>query len=94
MPAILVADRFGSICVSSEDGAKLCALIQESLDRSETVTLDFAGVTTLASLFLNNAIGCLYGSYNKNLLEEKILWTGRCRLSWPRRARPKARPWC
>lgn len=33
-------------------------------------------MTTLASLFLNNAIGCLYGSYNQNLLEQKILWSG------------------
>jgi hypothetical protein len=76
MPVILVADRFGPICVSSEDGAKLCALIRESLDQREAITLDFTGVTTLASLFLNNAIGCLYASYDKGLLEEKVNWTG------------------
>jgi hypothetical protein len=76
MPVIIVADQFGPICVSSEDGAKLCALIRESLDRREAVTLDFTGVTTLTSLFLNNAIGCLYASYDKGFLEEKLKWAG------------------
>ena len=76
MPVILVADQFGPICVSSEDGAKLSALIRESLDRPEDVTLDFTGVTTLASLFLNNAIGCLYASYDKSFLEVKLKWKG------------------
>ena len=75
MPEIIVADQFGSICVSSEDGGT-CAMIQEPLDRQEAVTLDFTGVTTLASLFLNNAIGCLYASFDKVFLEEKLRWTG------------------
>ncbi len=76
MPVIIVADQFGPICVSSEDGAKLCARIRESLDHREAVTLDFTGVTTLTGLFLNNAIGCLYSSYDKGLLDEKLSWTG------------------
>jgi hypothetical protein len=76
MPAIIVADQFGTICVTAEDGAKLCALIRESLDRAEAITLDFTGVKTLASLFLNSAIGCLYASYDQSILEEKLHWTG------------------
>jgi hypothetical protein len=76
MTVIPVADRFGPICVSAEDGATLCALIRESLDRPEAVTLDFTGVTTLASLFLNGAVGCLYASYSKDFLDEKLAWMG------------------
>lgn len=76
MPVIRVADQFGSICVSAENGAKLSALIRESLDRREDVTLEFTGVTTLASLFLNNAVGSLYASYDKDFLEERLTWTG------------------
>jgi hypothetical protein len=76
MPMILVADEVGPICVSAEDGAKVCALIREPLGRQETVTLDFTGVTTLTSLFLNNAVGCLYASYDKGFLEDKLRLMG------------------
>lgn len=76
MAVIQVVSRFGPICVSSEEGAKLCALIRESFEKSETVTLDFSGVTTLASLFLNNAVGCLYAYHSKEFLEERLSWTG------------------
>jgi len=76
MPTILVVDQIGPFCVSPEDGARLRVLIRESLDRQEVVTLDFTGVTTLASLFLNNAVGCLYAHYPKEILEERLSWTG------------------
>lgn len=76
MLIIIVADQVGPICVSSEDGATLCALIREPLDRQETVTLDFTGVTTLTSLFLNNAIGCLYATYDKGFMDQMLNWRG------------------
>lgn len=76
MPAIIVADQVGPICVTSEDGAKLCALIREALGHQETVTLDFTGVRTLTSLFLNNAIGCLYASHDQGFIDQRLKWTG------------------
>jgi hypothetical protein len=76
MSEVHVAGRVGPICVSPEDGTKLCALIRESLARPEPVTLDFAGVTTLTSSFLTPAIGCLYASFTKDFLEANLHWKG------------------
>jgi hypothetical protein len=76
MTDIRVIDRFGPICVDSEDGAKLCGWAHEALDRGETVCLDFGGVTTLASAFLNTAVGCLYAFFGKDDLDRRLLWKG------------------
>jgi hypothetical protein len=73
---IHVAGLVGPICVSPEDGTKLGAMIRESLQRQEAVTLDFAGVTTLTSSFLSPAIGCLYAAFPKDFLEANLHWKG------------------
>jgi len=72
MLIILVADHFGPCCVAAEDGSELYTLIRESLDRQESVTLDFTGVTTLTSLFLNNAIGRLHANFDERFLNAKL----------------------
>jgi STAS-like domain of unknown function (DUF4325) len=71
-----VADLFGAICVDPEDGLKLCKMLQQALHQGHTVTLDFAGVTTLASAFLNTAVGCLYASFSKQELDQRLRWKG------------------
>src|SRR5438045_3080048 len=76
MMDIRVNDLFGPICVDSEDGAKLGKRVHEALDRGETVCLDFTGVTTLASAFLNPAVGCLCASFAKEELDRRLLWRG------------------
>lgn len=76
MTEIQVIDLFGTICVDSEDGAKLCDLAHEALDRGDAVCLDFSGITTLASAFLNTAVGCLYAFFDKDDLDRRLLWKG------------------
>ncbi|MDB5307838.1 MAG: hypothetical protein JWO38_2040 [Gemmataceae bacterium] len=76
MTEIRVASLFGPVCVSSEDGVALNVAIRQSLDRGEPVALDFTGVKTLASVFLNAAVGSLYASYDHGLLEDRVRWSG------------------
>jgi hypothetical protein len=76
MTEIRVAELFGPICVASDDGARLCDMLRGPLDRGETVCLDFTGVTTLASSFLNPAVGCLYAFFDKEDLDRRLVWKG------------------
>jgi hypothetical protein len=76
MMEIRVIDLFGPICVDSDDGAKLCGQVHETLGRGETVCLDFSGITTLASAFLNTAVGCLYAFFTKEDLDRRLVWKG------------------
>ncbi len=76
MIEIRIADLFGPICIDSEDGAKLCQFVLEALGRGDSVCLDFGGVATLASAFLNPAVGCLYASFGKEDLERRLAWKG------------------
>jgi hypothetical protein len=76
MTTIQVSDLFGSVCVDTDDGAMLCGLIRDGLSTDGGVTLDFDGVGTLTSSFLNAAVGCLYSSFSAADLERKLLWKG------------------
>jgi hypothetical protein len=38
--------------------------------------LDFSGVRTLTSSFLNAAVGCLVASFSINRLDTQLKWTG------------------
>lgn len=76
MTRIQIEKDFGSICVDSTDGASLGELIREALVRGETVCLDFTGVSTLTSAFLNASVGSLYGMYPKERLDRDLSWTG------------------
>src|SRR5580692_13225860 len=76
MTEIRVTNLFGPICVDSEEGIRLCDQIHAGLVRGEAVSLDFTDVTTLASAFLNTAVGCLYASFSKEDLDRRLLWKG------------------
>ena len=73
---ISVLNLFGSICADPDDGGNLCDQARQALDSGEFVVLDFCGVTTLTSSFLNAAIGCLYGSFAVEDLDRRLSWTG------------------
>lgn len=73
---IRVNDLFGPICVDPDDAATLCNMAHDALGQGDTVCLDFTGVTTLASLFLNTAVGCLYAYFGKDDLDRRLLWKG------------------
>ena len=66
---IKVVDFIGShLCISAEDGQKVFDKILPLLQADKNITISFEHIDTIISLFLNVAIGQLYGS----LSEEKI----------------------
>lgn len=73
---IQVAQFFGQVCVDPDDGSRLCEQARSVLLRGESVCLDFDGVTTLTSSFLNAAIGCLYGTFSADDLARRLTWSG------------------
>jgi hypothetical protein len=76
MVEIAIVDRFGPICVDADDGGKLFEAVQEALDKGEEVMLAFEGVSTITSVFLNTAVGCLYAYFDKSDLERRLHWRG------------------
>lgn len=62
---IKVADLIGSpLCISAEDGQKVFDKVESLLKSGKQVTISFDRVNMLISLFLNVAIGQLYGSFS------------------------------
>jgi hypothetical protein len=53
----------GGICVAADDGHKVHDRIVAEFNEKNRVTLSFRGVTRLTTLFLNAAVGQLYGEY-------------------------------
>lgn len=61
-----------SICVTDEDGKKVYDVINDALSNGKKIILSFDGVTDLTSVFLNNAIGQLYGNFDEAFVKSKI----------------------
>lgn len=59
-----------SMAVKQSDGEKVYDKIVNLLEREEQIELDFSGIDILLSIFLNNAIGKLYGTKYKTALED------------------------
>jgi uncharacterized protein DUF4325 len=73
---ISVLNCFGPICADPDDGGRLCDQTRQALESGDCVVLDFSGVTTLTSAFLNAAIGCLFGSFAVEELDRRLSWIG------------------
>jgi hypothetical protein len=68
-----VADITGShLCISAEDGQEVFDKVESLLKRGKNVTISFDGVTMLISLFLNVAIGQLYGSFSEKEIRSMV----------------------
>lgn len=68
-----VVDIVGdSLCISGEDGQKVFEEVQSLLTDGKDVTLSFQGVRMLISLFLNVAIGQLYGSFGSEVVDSRL----------------------
>jgi STAS-like domain of unknown function (DUF4325) len=76
MTTIKISRLFGTVCVDSDEGAALGRRIRDGLSTDDSVMLDFEGVGTLTSSFLNAAIGCLYSSFSADELKRRLLWRG------------------
>ncbi len=70
---IKVTDLIGSpLCISAEDGQKIFAKVENLLKEGKHVIISFENVTMLISLFLNVAIGQLYGSLSEESIRAQL----------------------
>ncbi len=70
---IKVADLIGSqLCISVEDAQKVFGKVDQLVRDGKQVTISFENVTMLISLFLNVAIGQLYGSFSEDTVRSQL----------------------
>lgn len=70
---VKAAELIGSpLCISSEDGQKVFETVRSLLKSGKEVTISFDHVSMLVSLFLNVAIGQLYGSFSEEDIRSMV----------------------
>lgn len=70
---IKIADLIGSpLCISAEDGQKVFDKVEHLVEAGKQVTISFENITMLISLFLNVAIGQLYGSFTEDVVRSQL----------------------
>jgi transcriptional regulator len=74
---IRVVDITGSqLGISAEDGQKVFDKIAPLLKQGNQVNISFDQLTTIISLFLNAAVGQLYGVFDENTLKSALHVSG------------------
>lgn len=70
---VKVVELIGSpLCISSDDGQKVFDKLKELLNAGKKVVISFERVDMLISLFLNVAIGQLYGSFSEDEVKARV----------------------
>lgn len=69
---IRIADIIGDRATDMKQGDIIYDMISEQLKKKERVIIDFDGLKTILSTFLNNAIGTLYKDYSSEFLNENL----------------------
>lgn len=69
---IRVVDYIGDRATDMKQGDKIYNLIREGFKKNDVVHVDFSGMTTILSTFLNNAIGTLYKDFSSQFLNENL----------------------
>lgn len=70
---IPIADLVDSpFALSASAGRKVYDAIQAELSAGRSVVLDFSGVENATTVFLNNAVGQLYGHYPEAEIEKRL----------------------
>jgi len=67
-------ENIGKSCVALEDGLKLYNIVLPSMNKGETVELDFNGVDTVYTPFLNGCIGKLFERFDKETLMARLVF--------------------
>lgn len=75
---IRVLEQIGDRATDMKQGDRICQLIVEAFQRKEEVIVDFFGVKTVLSTFLNNAIGALYKNYTSEFLNRSLKLENLC----------------
>ena len=76
MNTLKVGSICGKHCLSPDEGEALYNELYEALQKGEDILLDFSGVETLASSFLNTAVGRLFGKFDYGFINAKLHWLG------------------
>lgn len=74
--SLKIVDICGSHCVGLEDGKLLYDQILPILKSGSKVCLDFDGILTLTSSFLNASVGRLFGQNLGIEIEKQVVWNG------------------
>lgn len=75
---IKIVEIIGDRATDMRQGDEIYSLIVEQFHKKEKVTIDFAGLKTVLSTFLNNAIGTLYKDYSSEFLNENLKVANLC----------------
>ena len=62
----------GEKAIEPDKGENIGNMIVEFIKNGNDVELDFSGITSILSLFLNPAIGDLYGHFSEETIKEKL----------------------
>lgn len=60
------------LAVGDDKGKYIFSLIKKSIDEKEYTIINFTGITSLTTAFLNHAIGELYTLYNSEELNSTV----------------------
>lgn len=69
---IKIVDVVGDRATDMQQGDVIYKKIIEQFKKKEKVVIDFEGLKTVLSTFLNNAIGTLYKDYSSDYLNENL----------------------
>lgn len=69
---IKVIEKIGDRATDMQQGDLIHDEIVSGFNLHEIVELDFAGMNTILSMFLNNAIGALYKNYDSSFLNTNL----------------------
>jgi hypothetical protein len=70
---IKVPDLIGSpLCISAEDGQKVFEKVEPLLKEGKPIIISFEGTDLIVAIFLNVAIGQLYGSFSEEEVRSLI----------------------
>jgi hypothetical protein len=73
---IAVQEYGGYHCTGSDDAEKLFHEIARALEAGQSAILEFGEVETLASSFLDVAVGRLYEVFEEACVDNGLRWTG------------------
>lgn len=76
MVTLKLHDLVGPLAITQTDGETVYAALCKGLDRGLPVCIDFTGIENITTLFLNAAIGHLYGAYREAELDALLSFDG------------------
>jgi len=73
---IPIAELCGPHCTTPDEAQKLHDRLVQILRTKSIAEMDFQGVQTILSLFLNLSVGRLYGAFDEAFVDSHVTWRG------------------